>query len=143
MLHFLKEGKPLTGVDYLKQKFGPVARHLTAALSSLQSEGRLRISEEERFGLYKKSYVPLTKYEPKLLNSDEQTLILEVLEFVRGKSAKEISEISHTAPWEMVELGEVIPYYTALRLVPDEIEDEDREWAINTAREYAAEPLPQ
>lgn len=143
MLHFLREGRPLTGVDYLKQKFGPVARHLTATLAALQSEGRLSVTEEEYFGLFKKRYIPTQECAPQLLNRDEQALILEVLDFVRGKSAREISDISHKAPWEMVELGEVIPYYTALRLVPDEVEDDDREWAIATAREYASEPHPQ
>ena len=30
----------------------------------------------------------------------------------------------------------------ASRLIPVEITDEDRQWAIDTARQYAAEPLP-
>lgn len=140
MIHYLREGRPLTGVDYLKQKFGPVARHLTVTLKALQTDGALEVREEDYFGLYKKSYVPMRPYVPDLLNDAERSLILEVLEFVRGKSAREISEFSHSAPWELVELGEVIPYHAALRLVPDELEEEDREWAIAAAREYAAEP---
>lgn len=143
MLHFLQEGRPLTGVDYLKQKFGPVARHLTATLNALASEGRLKIEEEEHFGLFKKSYVPLAAYVPKHLNDEERALIAEVVDFVRGKSAKEISDISHNAAWEMMELGEVIPYFTALRLVPDEVTEADRDWAVSTALEHATEPLPQ
>lgn len=142
MLHYLREGRPLTGDDYLKQKFGPVARHLTASLKALQLEGKLEVREEDYFGLHKKSYVPTRPYSPSILNSDERALVLEVLDFVRGKSAKEISEFSHSAPWEVVEIGEVIPYHAALRLVPDEMEEEDREWAIAAAREHAAEPYP-
>jgi hypothetical protein len=70
-------------------------------------------------------------------------LVKEVADFVRGKSAREISEISHNAAWESVELGEAIPYFTALRLVPAEINEEDRQWAIDSARAYAIEPFPQ
>ena len=143
MMFFVQEGRPLTGVDYLKQKFGPVARHLSVALRSLESEGRLKIADEEYFGLYKKTYVPLAPYVPSLLSDDERRLIIEMAEFVRGKSAREISEISHNAAWESVEWGEVIPYFTALRLVPTEINDEDRQWAVDSARAYAIEPLPQ
>jgi uncharacterized phage-associated protein len=142
MLFFLHEGRPLTGVEYLKQKFGPVARHLTAAISSLQSEGRLAVDETEYFGLFKKVYTPTEPYKRVRLSKEEESLIREVADFVRGKSAKEISEISHNAAWESVELGELIPYFTALRLVPTEINDSDRQWAMDSAREHATEPHP-
>lgn len=142
MLFFLREGRPLTGVDYLKQKFGPVARHLSNAVSALEAEGRLSVSEQEYFGLYKKTYTPVKQYVRERLSEDEETLIREVADYVRGKSAKEISEISHNAAWESVELGEVIPYFTALRLAPVEVTDADRQWASDAAREYATEPHP-
>src|SRR5579872_3916095 len=62
MLHFLSEARPITGVDYLKQKFGPVARHLTQALSQLQKEGKLEVREDDYFGLPKKTYIPKVRY---------------------------------------------------------------------------------
>ncbi len=139
MLYFLREGRPLTGVDYLKQKFGPVARHLTAALKELETEGRITVTEEEYFGLYKKSYIPTQEFKASRLSSDEVSLLKETADFVRGKSAKEISEFSHNAAWEAADLGEVIPYFTALRLVPTEVTEADRQWATATAREHAFE----
>lgn len=142
MLCFLNEGRPLTGVDYLKQKFGPVARHLTNALSALQEEGRIKVVDQDYYGFYKKTYIPTEEYRRDRLSEEEERLIREVADFVRGKSAKEISELSHNAAWESVELGEVIPYFTALRLVPTEINDSDRQWASEAAREYATEPHP-
>jgi uncharacterized phage-associated protein len=139
MLFFLHEGRPITGVDYLKQKFGPVARHLTVAVAELVSEGRLEVTEREYFGLYKKSYIPREPYNAGRISAEEAELIREVADFVRGKSAREISEISHNAAWEAATLGEVIPYYTALRLVPTEVTDSDRQWATESARAYATE----
>ena len=47
MMNFLEEGRPLTGVEYLKQKFGPTARHLTSAVEELAREGRLSVREAE------------------------------------------------------------------------------------------------
>jgi len=139
MLFFLHQGQPITGVEYLKQKFGPVARHLTSAVGDLVSEHKLVVSEQEHFGLYKKSYVPTRPHERVHLSDDEILLIKEVADFVRGKSAKEISELSHNAVWEAAEMGEALPYFTALRLIPTEVTDSDRNWATETAREHAGQ----
>lgn len=137
MLTFLEEGRPLTGVDYLKQKFGPTARHLTSAVDELAREGRLSVREAEYHGFFKKDYVPTAAFAAARLSKREQTLLREVADFVRGKTAKQISEISHNAAWEAAELGEVIPHFTALELVPVEVTDADRAWALETAKAHA------
>lgn len=137
MMNFLQEGRPLTGVDYLKQKFGPTARHLTFAVDELAREGRLSVRETEYHGFYKKDYVPTAPFKPARLSESEQQLLRDVADFVRGKTARQISEISHNAAWEAAELGEVIPYFTALQLVPVEITDADRAWALRTAKAHA------
>lgn len=139
MLYFLHEGRALTGVDYIKQKFGPVARHLSAAVRELVAAGILNVTEEEYFGLYKKNYISLVEYQRNRLSLEEVRLIKDVADFVRGKSAREISEFSHNAVWEAAEIGESLPYFTALRLVPTETNELDRSWAIETARKYASE----
>lgn len=137
MLNFLEEGRPLTGVDYLKQKFGPTARHLTFAVDELAREGRLSVRETEYHGFYKKDYLPTEPYKAARLSESEQQLLRDVADFVRGKTARQISEISHNAAWEAAELGEVIPYFTALQLVPVEVTDADRAWALETAKAHA------
>jgi len=137
MMNFLEEGRPLTGVDYLKQKFGPTARHLTSAVDELAREGRLSVREAEYHGFYKKDYVAVAPFAAIRLSTREQQLLREVADFVRGKTAKQISEISHNAAWEAAELGEVIPYFTALQLVPVEVTDTDRAWALETANAHA------
>ena len=139
MLFFLHEGQPITGVEYLKQKFGPVARHLSAAIGELSLEGKITVSEQEYFGLYKKSYVPKLSFERQHLSAEEAELIVEVADFVRGRSARQISEMSHNAVWEAAEMGEILPYFTALRLAPTEVTDSDRNWAIESAHEHASQ----
>ncbi len=142
MITFLEEGRPLTGVDYLKQKFGPTARHLTSAVDELAKEGRLLVREAEYHGFFKKDYVTVTPFTSARLSEAEMVLLQDVADFVRGKTARQISEISHNAAWEAAELGEIIPYFTALQLVPVEITDADRAWALETAEAHAgARPL--
>ena len=139
MLAFLNTGAPITGVEYQKQKFGPTARHLKPALDALVEEGKIEVRTENYFGLSKKAYVTLEPYRTNRLDDGEERLIREVADYVRGRSAREISELSHNAAWEAAEMGETIPYFTALRLVPVEVNESDRQWARDSALQHAAE----
>lgn len=139
MLHFLQEGKPLTGVEYLKQQFGPTARHLTTAIDELSRSHVIDIKTVDYHGFFKKEYRPLVEFRAERLSEDEISILRDVADFVRGKTAKEISEISHNAAWDAAAMGEVIPYFTALRLVPTEINESDRTWAREIARTHARE----
>jgi uncharacterized phage-associated protein len=139
MMTFLNEGRPLTGVEYLKQKFGPTARYLSSAVRELEQEGRLTVETVNYFGFYKKHYNVHGEPKQGVLSDREVGLLKEIADFVRGKSANEISEISHNAAWEAAELGEVIPYQSVLMLVPVEIKDQDRQWALEAAQKYVRE----
>jgi len=140
MLAYLEEGRPITGVEYLKQKFGPTARHLTIAVKELEADGRLNTCDSDHFGYLKKEYSALRPYKQSMLSSREILILEEISDFVRGITAKDISDLSHNAAWEAAELGEVIPYFTALKLIPDEITEVDRQWASDSARQYAGTP---
>lgn len=135
MLHFLEFGRPLTGVDYIKQQFGPAARHLTWAIRELRNKGRLQVTERQFFGLPKTDFVAIAGSDLHPLSEHERHLLDEVSDFVCAHKAKEISEISHNAAWEAVDYGEIIPYYSAYALVPSEVTDEDVAWAKSEARQ--------
>ncbi|MBI1237996.1 MAG: DUF4065 domain-containing protein [Alphaproteobacteria bacterium] len=129
MLNFLRTGSPLTGEDYLKQRFGPTARHLNKALRQLQSDGELQIRTEDFHGLEKYVFEPLRGYSSNELSADETALLDAVIDFVCSRTANEISELSHSDVWQMAQLGERIPYYMAYSLAAGEVTDEDRDWA--------------
>jgi len=139
MLHFAATGRPLTGVQYQKQAFGPVARHLSWALRSLAETGRLEVRRRDYFGFPKYDFVSLKAPDTSRLAPRELQLIADVADFVCARSAREISELSHNAAWESVAVGEPIPYYTAFALQPVEISDEDVEWGASEARRILAE----
>jgi uncharacterized phage-associated protein len=134
MMHFMSEGKPLTGVDYLKQQFGPVARHLSACLKELEREGLIRIETTDYYGFEKKRYV--SKSEPAVALSDKQIdLLQEVIGFVRSQTARGISNFSHDLAWQLAEMGERIPYAAVYGWEPCEISDADRAEAIEEVRQ--------
>lgn len=136
MLHFKSTGLPLSGVEYQKQQFGPVAKHLTWAIEELTAQKRIRVETRDYFGFSIKQYISLAP--PKMDKIGNATKLLDdVIEFVCVRSAREISELSHNLPWQMAKMGETIPYYTVLGWQPTEITDEDMQWAVTEARRIA------
>ena len=135
MIWFIAEGHGLTGAEYRKQPMGPVATGLGRALGELEDEGRIQIGTRQYFGYDKAEYEVLQSLPDGRLTNLEQQLLDDVVEFVcRNNTARSISDFSHTRVWEATENGEVMPYFTALNMLPVEIEDA----AINWAREEAA-----
>lgn len=137
MLHFIDTAHPLTGVDYVKQQFGPTARHLKWALDELAKDGKLGVSRENYFGLPKDVFRSFKEPETNLLSENERRLLDETLRFVSNYSATAISELSHNEAWHAFGIGECIPYETAYWLVPTEITDDDMAWAEAQMREHA------
>jgi hypothetical protein len=138
MLHFAATGRPLTGVEYQKQPFGPVARHLTWAVRNLAAAGKLEVRRRDYFGFAKYDFIALEAPDTSRLSALERQLIDDVSAFVCAHSAREISELRHNAAWEGVAVGERIPYYTAFDLQPVEISDEDVEWGAAEAERIVA-----
>lgn len=134
MLHFAASGQPLTGVEYLKQKFGPVARHLSAALAELESQGRLKTEVRDYYGFPKHDFVSISAVDLSRLTTTDQVLLNDVIDFVCGRTAKEISELSHDGPWQTVAMGHPIPYFLAYELIPIEVTEDDLRWASEESR---------
>ncbi len=135
MIWFIAEGRGLTGAEYRKQPMGPCATGLGRALGELEDEGRIKIGRRKYFGYDKAEYEAREPAPLNRLTTQQQQLVDDVVEFVcRNNTARSISDFSHTRVWEATENGAVMPYFTALNMLPVEIEDA----AINWAREEAA-----
>jgi hypothetical protein len=130
MLHFNDTAQPLTGVEYVKQPFGPTARHLTWAVAELEREGRLGVSQRSYYGFTKRDYTSLAPPVRARLTNLQVQLLDHVIDFVCARTAREISELSHNAAWEAARIGEVLPYYTVMGWEPGELTDDDIAWAV-------------
>jgi antitoxin SocA-like protein len=139
MLHFTTGGQPLTGEDYQKQPFGPCARHLTWALATLQGSGAIEVKERMYFGFPKEDYVSRRDPDLTRLTAEELRLIDDVMDFVRGRCARELSELKTGEAWEILALGDRIPYYSAFYFYPVGLSDEDLAWGEAEARRIVAE----
>lgn len=134
MLAFADSGTPLTGVDYIKQKFGPTARHLTAVLQELATEQKIKIDKRLFYGFEKLDYTCLVEPDRSALGNAAIELLDTVIDFARDRSASEISELSHDVAWQAADMGERIPYAAVFGWQPDEITDDDRSAAAADIR---------
>lgn len=121
MLTYMATFRPLTGVEYQKQKFGPVAKHLGCAVNELCKDGALHVQKREYFGFSKVDYISVRQPASGKLTNSEISLLNDVIDFVCARTAKEISELSHDAAWHKARIGETIPYEAAFGLEPVEI----------------------
>lgn len=128
-LAYLTLEQPITGHEYQALPQGPCPRAMLPILKQLEESDELRIREEPYFGKIQRR--PLALREPHLrrFTGDEIVLVDRLIERFWGMSATKISELSHEfIGWQVVEIGEVIPYSMALIGYRD-LTPQERQWA--------------
>ena len=109
-------GKPITGAQYQKLREGPAAKELLTARRALINEGEAYIETRPYFTGTQKRLVIKDGRDADLdmFASDELPIVDEIIAYFHGKTAREVSDISHHEPgWALAEDREIIPYETA------------------------------
>ncbi|MDQ4068497.1 MAG: Panacea domain-containing protein [Actinomycetota bacterium] len=117
-------GRPITGAEYQKLRFGPAPRRLAPVRDRLLRENDARLDERvDALGYTHHRLIPERDPRTDLFTPEELRLVDEVIEALRELSAIEVSELSHReAGWQLVDEGETIPYELAFVLAPTEAE---------------------
>jgi hypothetical protein len=111
-------GVPITGVEYQKLANGPAPRRLRPVRDQLIEEGSAELRIDEYFGLALHRLISLRDADESLFEDGELRTVDQVIEALWGKTASEVSNMSHEEKgWQMVEDGEAIPC-SAAYLVP-------------------------
>ncbi len=137
-LAYRKLGAPITGAEYHALPHGPAPRRLLQVLSALEQSGAMKIRSQKRFGYEQKR--PLALREPDLshFTADQIVLVNHIIRGLWGRSATEVSELSHRFwGWQLAEEKEVIPYGLALLAEDAELSERGKKLADELA-EYAA-----
>ena len=138
MLKYVWDGQPITGEIYRKSPLGPTSHHLFWTLKQLEQEGAIETKEVEHFGYLKKEYIAKRAPDESRFEKSELQLLDDIIDFVcRKNTAKDISEISHTRAWEIVNFGDEIPYHSAFLIYPHMVSEEAIEWAQQEASKIA------
>ncbi|MGO4842398.1 hypothetical protein AB4144_60040, partial [Rhizobiaceae sp. 2RAB30] len=89
-------------------------------LDELAYNNVISIERVEYHGFQKKQFRLTGGADTNRLSADEKATLDEMVDFVcNNNSAKTISDFSHDMVWEMVEFGDVIPYYNAIHMIPN------------------------
>lgn len=135
--HLRRTGQPLTGSEYQKQPHGPTLRRMPPIIRELEDHGAAKEIEEDYYGYARRKLVALREPNLSVFTAEEVASVLDMVRQFWGKSAKEVSDISHEDPgWRAVEIGETIPLQLAFVAQP-EVTDEMRERARQFATDHA------
>lgn len=122
------EAYTITGETYIKQNYGPVAKHLPSVLRELEKiDKAITIERETPDSML--LYTPVKKADTRQFKDDIK-YIDEVIDRFCKMKAEDISELTHTKIWENLNIGEVIPVdVEALEyFVDNETKDSDIQW---------------
>jgi hypothetical protein len=127
---FVRTGTALTGARYIKRQFGPVPADIQEIVAELEQERKLAVKDVPYHKYDKREYISLREPDVDVFFSASDIVdINRVIDMVCDThSATTISEQSHNEPWQLAEIGEELPFYTALA-IPGEITEEDLKWA--------------
>jgi hypothetical protein len=132
-------GKSITGETYVRQKFGPVPRHILPVLDELQKEGSVEAFTERHFDYEVTRYNAHQPADISLFNADELGLIDWWIKHVaEDHTAASISEKSHDYAWKIAKMGEELPFHAFLasRIRPPR--DDELEWARSAAEDVGS-----
>ena len=124
-------GKTITGQkSYRKMQYGPVPNDIVAALAALKAEGKVHERSADTPSGPRREFVWLERPDASVFDAVEVDILNEVIEWLCANfSAAQISEATHDALWDEIELGEQIPIGAA-SIVAGEVTAEDFDWAL-------------
>lgn len=111
---YLELGRPVTGAEYRRNKFGPVPSEITSGRNALLLRGDATVEVTDWFGREQERLVSKRSPNLAVFSAAEKEIIDEVLGDLREMSATEVSEMSHAdLGWQLVKNNETIPYAAA------------------------------
>jgi len=132
------QGFPITGVEYQKLANGPAPRRLLPVRKQLIDDGAVCRFEDEYFGRTVHRLIPLREANTEIFGEGELRIVDQVLEALWGMTASEVSDRSHEEMgWQMVDVGETIPYSSAFLSPRFTVTEAKRKHAAELSRRLA------
>jgi hypothetical protein len=129
--HYRRTGKTITGAEWYKRlQFGPAPKGVHLVLDALAHERKIAISTANYYGRPKTMFMAQSRPDLSAFTADEIVTVDQIADVICAKhTATSISNASHDALWQEIELGEDIPI-AAASIIPGDITVEDVEWAM-------------
>jgi uncharacterized phage-associated protein len=112
--HVRAHGRPITGVEYQKLEHGPAPRRLVPLRRGLEEHGHAAVVDETYLGYVQKRLIAKRDADLSIFSPEERVIVDQVIDALHGRRARDVSELSHDeVGWQMVDVGETIPYEAA------------------------------
>lgn len=109
--YYEKYEEQLIGAKYIRNNYGPTPIHFKKMVEDMSKNGQLEEVQSKFFEYPQRKYLPKVSPNLSKLNGQEITHIDDVLNRLSDKTAKELSDYSHTdIPWMVKKQGEVLDY---------------------------------
>lgn len=132
---FAEHSRAITGVPYRKYMQGPVPTVLKRLRDKMEQSGEIAIRKKKYLGGIQHRVVPLREPDLDKFNAHDIVMVEQVIEAFWGRSATEVSKLSHDRAWRNASEGEAIPYEAAF--VSDEpLTERDEAIAEEMIAEY-------
>ena len=110
-LAYAQHGKPITGVPYQRLGRGPAPKRLLPIRDALVERHDAVVQSHRMLGgLVQDRVVSLREPNLELFTASQIDLVNQVIGALWGKSAREVSHLSHGKAWEIAGDGDGIPY---------------------------------
>lgn len=106
-------GKPVIGMNYVHQKFGPIPqlKQYQPVIQNMRNEQEIKVFNQNYYGRTQKRYVALKDYKMDNFSVHEKELVDNVINRLSHLGARQIEEYAHgDTPWQSTEDNEIIPY---------------------------------
>lgn len=134
---FRRTGSSISGRAYRKQEYGPVPDRMTKTLDAMVARGLCAWQIRDYYGLALKKLIPLREPDLSQFTGAEVDLIQRVIRELWELNATEVSDLSHRfVGWQIVEMGERIPYETVFIGEARPLSDDETQWALGALREF-------
>lgn len=122
---YQRTGQSISGYAYKAQPEGPMLNGFYGVRDRLEELGEIVVREKDFWGYSQHRTIALRSAEVSKLTSDELNIVNRVIRQSEDMSAAQISSASHDfIGWQIVDIGEEIPYHTALISARDLTADE-------------------
>ena len=138
--HIRRTGDPITGFEYQKLPQGPAPRAFVSVRDRLIAEGTISLrTTTDAFEYNHHIFSASRKADLSVFTESERQTVEAVVARISSMSAREVSDLSHEdAGWQMVALGESIPYASAYLGTEDHLPER-----LRTAIEDAASDIEE
>jgi hypothetical protein len=120
---YFRYGEPIAGLEYQRLPNGPAPKQLVPVRNKMLSDGDIAMQKVSFFSKEQHRCIPLRDPDLDKFKARDIALIDALIQKLWGKTAAEVSELSHQRAWRIAKDRESIPYQAIFLSDDDELSE--------------------